>query len=139
MHRSETKDRGSPRSHQEMTITKAISWVVPEGIHEAKIVDASLIEKKGKQQLRLIFQIISLKHPTKKYQARCTYEEKDGSRILEDLTTILGDQVAEIIDEEGELLSGKLHLLEGERVKIDITHAHNGKYAEPYCRVRKIF
>lgn len=129
----------APVHIKQMIITKAVSWVVPEGIHGAKIVDASIIEKKGKQQLRLIFQIMGLKHPTKKYQAKRTYEEKDGSRIREDLTTILGEQLAEIVDEDGQLLPHKLHLLEGEQVKIEIIHVRNERYQEPYCQVRRIY
>lgn len=122
-----------------MHIKQVLNWVVPAGIHEAKIVDARVIGNQGNEQLRLIFHVTSLKQPGQKYQAKRCYDETGSKQLLEDLTSLLGSSIGYVVDDDGKILEEGLDLLLGKRVRIEVVHVRNDRFANPYCRVQNLF
>ena len=125
-----------------MKIPKAISWNLIEGFHQARIVDARLTKQciNGKDEwvLRLIFEITSLVHPRKTYQAKKVYRSKDHLQIDADLDELLGDGIAHVFNLHGEIIPEALVILEGMTVDIEIEHIHGKNHDEPFCFVSRV-
>lgn len=122
-----------------MKVIKKTTWVVPSGIHQAIIADARITNgKNGTDELRLIFEITSLIHPLKKYQAKKTYNELDQNHLAHDLEALLKDDIGAVIGLEGEILADKLGVLEGKCVEIEVTHLYDPAFKDPFCKVRRI-
>lgn len=125
-----------------MQIPKSISWNLIEGFHQARIVDARLTTQciNGREELvlRLIFEITSLVHPRKKYQAKKVYRSKDHLQIDADLDELLGDGIAHVFNLQGEIIAEGLVILEGMDVDIEIAHIHGKNHDEPFCLVTRI-
>lgn len=122
-----------------MKIRKKIAWVLNDGFHRGEIVDAALVNK-GKDgcELRLIFEITSLLHPTKKYMAKRTYGVKDSDYLIRDLEELVGDDMGKLIDVSGEIIAEALAILVGIEVDLEIDQIQGKNYDVPYCRVAQI-
>lgn len=127
-------------SYAQMQINKKTEWVVPYGFHQARIVDARLIKEcvNREAELKLLFEITSLVHPTRKYMARKVYKKGDSSQIITDLETILGDNLTSIINLAGEIIAEALVILFGHEVDVEIEHHHGKEHDKPYCIVTQI-
>lgn len=125
-----------------MKIQKKIAWVLTDGFHRGNIVDAALVNKgrdgKEEWELRLIFEITSLLHPTKTYMAKRSYSVRDSEYIVRDLEELLGDDVCKVIDVSGEIIAEALSALVGIEVDLEIDHIQGKNYTAPYCRVAQI-
>jgi hypothetical protein len=111
-----------------MKLEKVVCWNLIEGFHQARIVDARLNKKcvgnKDEWELRLIFEIISLIHPTKQYVAKRVYRKGDSEEIIADLEHLLGDDINKVINLAGEIISDALITLKGMPVDIECEHRH---------------
>lgn len=125
-----------------MKLEKQTSWVVIEGLHQAKIVDARLIKKcldnKEEWELRLIFEITSLIHPTKQYVAKRVYRKGDSEQIIADLEHLLGDDINRVINLAGEIISEALMILVGMSVDIEVEHIRGKDHENPFCFVSRV-
>jgi hypothetical protein len=125
-----------------LKIEKQICWVLVEGFHQATIVDARLIKKcvntKDEWELRMIFEVTSLVHPTKQYMAKRVYRKGDSEQIIADLEHLLGDDINRVINLAGEIISEALIILVGKPVDIEIEHKHGKNHAAPFCLVSQV-
>ena len=98
-----------------LVITKQTCWNVPDSFHQATIRDARIldVEVNGKPQsaLRMIFEITSLVHPTRKYVAKRIYKSSDSNALVADLEHLLGDEHTKVINLAGEIISEALSLI----------------------------
>lgn len=119
-----------------MKIRKKITWVLNDGFHRGKIVDASLVNKsKDQSELRLIFEITSQLHPTKVFMAKRTYGVKDSDFIIRDFEELVGKDIEKLIDVTGEINAEALSMLVGIDVDLEIDQIQGKNYEVPYCRV----
>jgi hypothetical protein len=125
-----------------MKIEKVICWNLIKGFHQARIVDARLYKKcvnnKDEWELRLIFEIISLIHPTKQYVAKRVYRKGDSEEIIADLEHLLGDDINKVINLAGEIISEALVILTGMPVDIEVEHIHGKDHDNPFCLVSQV-
>jgi hypothetical protein len=137
-----SEQMGFPPNQIEVKLQKKIAWVLTDGFHRAKIVDAGLVNKgkngKDEWELRLIFEITSLLHPTKTFMAKRSYGVKESDYIIRDLEELLRADVDKVIDVTGEIIADALDLLVGIEVDLEIDHIQGKNYADPYCRVAQI-
>ena len=125
-----------------MQIEKVVCWNLIDGFHQARIVDARLNKKcvnsKDEWELRLIFEIISLIHPTKQYVAKRVYRKGDSIEIIADLEHLLGDDINRVINLAGEIISEALVILKGMPVDIEVEHINGKDHANPFCLVSQV-
>lgn len=142
-----SEQKQSPEEHipgylKNMQIEKRKSWILPAGFHQAKIVDARLIQigvnNKDEQVLRLIFELTSLIHPTRTYVAKKNYRHGDSQRLIEDFEHLLNGEVERVINLSGEIIPEALSLLVGKNVDIEIEHHRGKNHDEPYCLVTQV-
>lgn len=121
-----------------MKIDKQNSFDAPEGFHRMKIVNCDLgLDKYGRERLRMLGDLISLKSRTQNIQAGVNYGE--GSMdLLPDLYKILGGDVVKVIGENGEVLRDGLAILRDKECDVQIAHIHNPKHVKPYCHVARL-
>ncbi|WP_146850659.1 hypothetical protein [Brevifollis gellanilyticus] len=126
-----------------MKLNKAISYEAPEGCLRGTIVGAALNEdfKNGKtrENLRITIAVDPLPHdPIHDFRVRADYWGNQNNGLLEDLFRILGSEVVNLTDEEGNILSSKLSMLEGKRVKFNVTHEQRPGFAIPFRKVTNL-
>lgn len=126
-----------------MKLEKVINWVIPEGFHQAKVVDARLIKKGAlvkdeEEDLRLMFEITSLINPTKKLMAKRVYRRSDSEEIIADLEHLLGEEITSVINLQGEIIGEGLMQLVGRAVDIEIVHHQGKNHDQPYCQVTQV-
>ncbi len=125
-----------------MKIEKVICWNLIDGFHQARIVDARLNKKcvnsKDEWELRLIFEITSLIHPTKQYVAKRVYRKGDSVEIIDDLEHLLGDDINRVINLAGEIISEALVILKGLPVDIEVEHIYGKDHDNPFCLVSQV-
>jgi fructose 1,6-bisphosphatase len=125
-----------------MKIEKVICWNLIDGFHQARIVDARLNKKcvnsKDEWELRLIFEITSLVHPTKQYVAKRVYRKGDSVEIIADLEHLLGDAMNKVINLAGEIISEALVILNGMPVDIEVEHIYGKDHDNPFCLVSQV-
>ena len=126
-----------------MQLNKIINWVVPEGFHQAKVVDARLTRKSGSnkqddEDLRLMLEITSLINPTKKLMAKRVYRRSDSEEIIADLEHLLGDNINSVINLQGEIIGEGLMQLVGRAVDIEIVHHQGKNHDQPFCLVTQV-
>lgn len=125
-----------------MKLEKVVCWNLIEGFHQATITDARLNKKcvgnKDEWELRLIFEITSLVHPTKQYVAKRVYRKGDSVEIIDDLEHLLGDDINRVINLAGEIISEALVILKGLPVDIEVEHIHGKDHDNPFCLVSQV-
>jgi hypothetical protein len=141
---SETTASGKPpwliMQSKTMKLKKRQCWNLPSGFHQAKIVSAQLIKSatKDELELRLIFEIISLAHPTKIYVAKRVYRIAESETIIDDLEHLLNGKVEQVVNLSGEIIPEALVLLVGKNVDIEVEHHRGKNHDEPFCLVTKV-
>ena len=119
-------------------------WVCPKGTHHARITDASIIWQPSKggddeEVICIRFQLTSLQHPLKVFQAKKFYRCWDIKNFIEDFSMIIGEEtVARMFDSDSELIPASLATIKGLEVDIEIVHQHNLRFPDPLCIVSKI-
>jgi len=141
--RSETKARRTNPWLLENTGMKLIKrqcWNLPSGFHHAKIVSAQLIKGANKEELelRLIFEITSLAHPTKIYVAKRVYRRAESDTIIDDLEHLLNSKIEQVVNLSGEIIPEALSLLVDKEVDIEIEHHRGKNHDEPFCLVAQV-
>lgn len=126
-----------------MHIDKIVTWSVPDGFHQAKIVDARLIRKfalsrEDEEYLRLMLELTSLINPTKKLMAKRVYRKSDSEQIIADLEHLLGDNISSVINLQGEIIGEGLMQLVGRAVDIEIVHHQGKNHNVPFCLVTQV-
>lgn len=125
-----------------MKLDKVINWNLNEGFHQARIADARLNKKcvgnKDEWELRLIFEIMSSIHPTKKYMAKRVYRKCDSLEIIGDLEHLLGDNINSVINLAGEIIPDALVILQDMLVDIEVEHVHGKDHDNPFCLVSQV-
>lgn len=123
-----------------MKLKKRQCWNLPSGFHQAKIVSAQLIKSatKDELELRLIFEITSLVHPTKIYVAKRVYRIAESDTIIDTLEHLLNGKVEQVFNHSCEIIPEALVLLVGKNVDIEIEHHRGKNHDEPFCLVTKV-
>lgn len=125
-------------SEERMKIKKKIEWISPIGVHQAKIVTANILKEGEVEKVQLVYKIKSVLHPTKQYLARRCYGATQSKALIADLEHLLGTDVEQVINLEGEVLPEGLALLKGMEVDIEIDHYQAENYQKPLCLVTKV-
>src|SRR3569623_492852 len=104
-----------------------ISYLPPEGTHTGKITAANIHQdiKNGqiRESLRLTIALDSTgENRLTKFMARTDYWGSQMNRLYEDLHRLIGDEVNDLEDEEGNIVEEELSLLIGKRVTFQIVH-----------------
>ena len=125
-----------------MKLQKKTIWNIPSGFHQAKLVDARLIQRafngKDEEVLRLLFEITSLLHPTKTYLAQKIYRCGDSKSTIEDLEHLLTGKIEQVVNLVGEIIPEALALFVGMEVDIEIEHHRGKNHDEPFCLVTQV-
>lgn len=123
---------------KQMRIKKEASWNLPAGFHRAKISNAVIANQGTKEEeLRLIFELVSLVHPLKTYVAKRTYRASDP-KVADDLQTLLGPRVIQVVNLQGEIIPQGLELLKGIEVDIQVEHIQGRDHENPFCLVTEL-
>jgi len=121
-----------------MIINKENSFNAPEGEFRMKVVDASIkVDKKGREYLRVIGDLISLKSRRFNHQAGINYYGNEVE-MLGHLEAILGDDLDKVIDENGEVMKDGLSSFEGKQCDVMIKHVHSAIHSNAYRRIAHI-
>ncbi len=123
-----------------MKLLRQISYEVPEGAFEGTITDATLHidSKNGKPRENLRLTIAVDPIPGDRlhaYKARADYWDNQPDGLFNDLFGILGSQIYELTDEDGNIIPECLSALEGVRVGFNIIHCSKPGFSTPFRRV----
>jgi|JI10StandDraft_1071094.scaffolds.fasta_scaffold43604_5 hypothetical protein len=126
-----------------MRLSRTITYEAPEGGLQGTILNATLIEdfKNGKQRenLRLTIAVDPLHdYPIHDFRVRADYWGNQNNGLLDDLFRILGSEVVNLTDEEGNILPQRLTMLEGKRVRFDVTHEQRPGFEVPFRKVKNL-
>lgn len=124
-------------------LPKKPSYDLPEGSYHVFLRDAFEINKsdnKGRegQNLRLVFQITSLKHPRYTYLAGKNYSLSDAKKLANDLDSWLGSELDKLVDKNGAISIEKIEALKGREADIDVVHIDNDDYGTAFRHVQRI-
>ena len=119
---------------------KIASFDVPEGNYRAVLSEEIELDqpKNGCAKLiRLKFDILFPESRTFLYRAGKNYctDPENSDALIGDLHTLLGDELVNLQDENGEF---DLKSLVNREVDIRIEHIHNEKYEKPYVHVAEL-
>jgi hypothetical protein len=123
-----------------MLVPKESTWVVPEGDHQAEIVDSRVMRQivggREEEAVRIIFKITSLQHPLKEYLAKRLYSKGEVWTFINDVRKLMGEPFAErLFTLSGELIPEAVTALVGLPADIHIVHVKGKHYENPYCMV----
>lgn len=126
-----------------MKLNKSVSYETPEGVLKGTILTAALIEdfKNGKQRENLRLTIVVdpfPDDPIHDFRVRVDYWGGQNNGLLEDLFRILGAEVVNLTDEDGNILAQRLPLLQGKRVRFKVTHEQRPGFAVPFRKVKNL-
>ena len=126
-----------------MKLMKRVSYETPEDTHNGTIINATLNtdSKNGKQRenLRLTIAVDPIPDdPLHDYRVRMDYWGNQNDSLLDDMFRLLGPDVVHLTDRDGEILPEKLSLLEGKRVKFDVTHETRPGFKVAYRKVQNL-
>lgn len=126
-----------------MKLQRHVSYETPEDTHNGTIINAILNTdtKNGKprENLRLTIAVDPVPgDPLHDYRVRMDYWGNQTEGLFFDMHRLLGSDVVHLTDEEGEILPEKLTLLEGKRVKFDVTHEKRPGFKVAYRKVQNL-
>lgn len=126
-----------------MKLLKRVSYETPEDTHNGTIINAILNTdtKNGKprENLRLTIAIDPIPDdPLHDYRVRMDYWGNQNDSLLDDMFKLLGSDVVPLTDRDGEILPEKLSLLEGKRVKFDVTHENRPGFKVAYRKAQNL-
>lgn len=124
-----------------MKLVREISYQAPQGTHIGTIINATLNEdtKNGKprENLRLTIAVDPIPNDIlHDYRVRVDYWGNQTDGLLTDLYRILGPDVVKLTNEDGDILLERLNLLEGKRVRFDVTHETRPGFEVAFRKVR---
>ena len=119
-------------------IPKKDCYSLPEGGYRSVVRDAFIVSGKGEDVLRLVFQIISLKHPRYNYLAGKNFKMSDGAKIGHDLDSWLGDELLKLLDEKGGITIEKIETLKGREADIEIALIYNDDHETAFRHIVRI-
>lgn len=126
-----------------MKMIRKVSYETPEDTHNGTIINATLNTdtKNGKprENLRLTIAVDPIpEDPLHDYRVRMDYWGQQNDGLLDDMFRLLGPDVVHLTDINGEFLPEKLKLLEGKRVKFDVTHETRPGFKVAYRKVQNL-
>lgn len=126
-----------------MKLVREISYQAPQGTHAGTIINATLNEdtKNGKprENLRLTIAVDPIPNDIlHDYRVRVDYWGNQADGLLTDLYRILGPDVVKLTNEDGDILLERLNLLEGKRVRFDVTHETRPGFEVAFRKVRHL-
>ena len=124
-----------------MRLKREISYETPEGCFQGTIIATRLSERNGrsKENLRFTIAVDPIPDdPMFDYRVRVDYWGRDAAGLLPDLYRLLGAEVVNLTDEEGDILPEKLTVLEGKRVKFTVEHAPMPGHDTAYRKVTNL-
>lgn len=126
-----------------MKLIRNISYEVPEGAFTGTIINATLHQdtKNGqpRENLRLTIAVDpSASDFLHDYRVRMDYWGNQSDGLLTDLFRIIGHDVMNLTDSEGEIIPEQLTLLEGKRVRFQVTHETRPGFSVAYRKVSKL-
>lgn len=126
-----------------MKLMRKVSYETPEDTHNGTIISANLNKdtKNGKprENLRLTIAVDPiLEDPLHDYRVRVDYWGNQNESLLDDMFRLLGPDVVHLTDIDGEILPEKLILLEGKRVKFEVSHEKRPGFKVAYRKVQNL-
>lgn len=126
-----------------MKLIRNISYEVPEGTFTGTIINATLIEdtKNGKprENLRLTIAVDAIPNDIlHDYRVRADYWGNQSDGLLTDLFRIIGSEVMHLTDSEENIIPERLNLLEGKRVRFQVTHEKRPGFAVAYRKLSNL-
>ena len=126
-----------------MKLIRDISYQTPEGSFTGTIINATVIEdfKNGKlrESLRLTIAVDPIPNDIlHDYRVRADYWGNQADGLLTDLFRIIGSDVMNLTDSEGDIIPEQLSLLEGKRVRFDVTHETRPGFNVAFRKVRNL-
>ncbi len=126
-----------------MKLQRKISYETPEDTHDGTILNATMITdtKNGKQRenLRLTIGVDLIEDdPRHDYRARMDYYGNQADDLFTDMYRLLGPDVVNLTDCDGNVIPERLSLLEGKRVRFDVTHEKRPGFDIAYRKVQNM-
>lgn len=126
-----------------MKLIRNISYEVPEGTFTGTIINATLIEdtKNGKprENLRLTISVDPIPNEIlHDFRVRADYWGNQTDGLLTDLFRIIGQDVTNLTNSDGDIIPERLSLLEGKRVRFQVTHETRPGFSVAYRKVRNL-
>lgn len=126
-----------------MKLGREISYQAPEGTWTGTIINATLNEdtKNGKprENLRLTIAVDAIPNDIlHDYRVRADYWGNQTDGLLMDLFRIIGPDVMNLTDSEGDIIPEGLNLLVGKRVRFDVIHETRPGFDVPFRKVRNL-
>lgn len=126
-----------------MKLGREISYLPPEGTFPGTIINATLNEdiKNGKTRgnVRLTVAVDPIPNDIlHDYRVRVDYWENQADGLLMDLFRIIGSDVVNLTNSEGDIIPERLTLLVGKRVRFDVIHETRPGFNVAYRKVRNL-
>jgi hypothetical protein len=123
-------------------LPKRTSYDLDGGGYLAFLKDAFIVRQsvngKDEDMLRLVFQIVSLKHPRYNYLAGKNYKMSDAAKIGHDLDTWIGDDLVGLLNENGAITIEAIETLKGREADIEIVLIYNDKHETAFRHIVRI-
>jgi len=120
-----------------MRLKRELSYETPEGCFQGTIIAIKLSDNgRSKENLRFTIAVDPLPDdPLHDFRVRVDYWGKNADGLLPDLYRLLGAEVVNLTDDDGDILPEKLSVLEGKRVKFMVQHAPMPGHDIPFRKV----
>lgn len=126
-----------------MKMQRKISYETPEDSHQGTIINATLNTdtKNGKQRenLRLTIKVDPIEDdPMHDYRVRMDYWGNQNETLVTDMHRLLGPDVLKLTNDDNEIVPERLSMLEGKRVRFDVTHELRPGFEIAYRKVQNL-
>jgi len=126
-----------------MKLQRKISYETPEDTHDGTILNATLNTdtKNGKprENLRLTIGVDLIEDdPSHDYRVRMDYWGNQTDGLFTDMYRLLGPEYLKLADCDGNVIPERLSLLEGKRVRFDVTHEKRPGFDIAYRKVQNM-
>lgn len=126
-----------------MKLVREISYLTPEGAFPGTIINATLGNntKNGnpKENLRFTISVDPIPNDILfDYRVRVDYWGNQQDGLLTDLFRILGSDMMQLVNSEGEIIPEQLTLLVGKRVRFDVIHETRPGFDVAFRKVRNL-
>src|ERR1700709_177886 len=124
-------------------VDKELSYQSPDDYHRTRISTADQLRMMRGGELtpciKVLFNIISIDHPTKEFMARKIYLPKDSIQLGRGLYEIVRGHIENIVGENRQLDPDGLKMIIGKECDIEIVHIpSSGKHKFPFCMVVQV-
>lgn len=126
-----------------MKLQRKISYETPEDTHDGTILNATLNTdtKNGKprENLRLTIGVDLIEDdPLHDYRVRMDYWGNQTDGLFTDMYRLLGPEFLKLADCDRNVIPERLSLLEGKRVRFDVTHEKRPGFDIAYRKVQNM-